>query len=48
MDWLVESLRTLLVDYVVPHKLSAKHLALRRDRAHPRDLLVAVNRLGGI
>ena len=48
MDWLVESLRTLLVDYGVPRKLSAKYLALRRDRAHPCGVIVAVNRLGGV
>ena len=48
MAWLVESLRTLLVGYGVPRKLSANQLALRRDRAYPRGVIVVVNRLGGI
>jgi hypothetical protein len=48
MDWLVESLRTLLVGYRVPRKLSANQLALMRNRAHPRGVIVVVNRLGGI
>ena len=48
MAWLVESLRTLLVGYGVPGKLSANQLALRRDRAYPRGVIVVVNRLRGI
>jgi hypothetical protein len=47
MNWLVESLQTLFVEYAVPPKLSDKHITLGRDRAHPRCLIVVVNRLGG-
>jgi len=47
MDWLVESLQTLFVDYAVPRRLSDKHITFGRDRAHPRGLIVVVNGLGG-